>query len=163
MPAPATSTPIARRPLTFIAAALAVAPSALLAVASLWWTASAPAGGGLWPPVRQTLSEAAAAGDVGEVVWQVRTGADPNARFPVRAGLLADDAVTATPLEAAVWAHDTEMLSLLIAQGAIVDRPTATTLRCINLERGGDARIDALLPAGDAVSAPACDTALPAR
>jgi hypothetical protein len=163
MPASVRSLPTARRTITLIAAALALAPSALLAIASLWWTMSAPAGGGLWPPVRQTLSEAAAAGDVGEVVWQVQTGADPNARFPVRAGLLADDAVTTTPLEAAVWAHDAEMVSLLLAHGAIVDPPTVTTLRCINLEHGADSRIDALLPAGAPVSSAACDTALPAR
>ena len=163
MPASTTSDSIAHRRLTFIAAALAVGPAALLAIASVWWTVSAPAGGGLWPPVRQTLSEAAAAGDVGEVVWQVQTGVDPNARFPVRTGLLADDPVTVTPLEAAVWARDSDMLSLLIGQGAVIDRPTLTTLRCINLERGNDPRIDALLPPGDAASTSACDPALLAR
>ena len=146
-----------------MAAVLAIAPSLLLALASGWWTLSSLWGGGLWPPVAQSLSEAAAVGDVGEVLWQVQTGADPNARFPVRAGLISDAALTVTPLEAAVWGRDAEMLELLIAHGAIVDRPMRITLRCINQERGDDARIAALLPVDGTPSATACDTAVRTR
>jgi hypothetical protein len=97
------------------------------------------------------------------VVWQVQTGVDPNARFSVRKDLLADDPVTVTPLEAAVWSHDADMIQLLIERGAVIDQATSIRLRCINREHGGDARIDALLPPGEPASPDACDTAVPAR
>ena len=96
---------------------------------------------------------------MGEAVWQIQLGADPNARARVRPGMLIESGVILTPLEAAVWVHDPYMLQLLIEHGAIIDRQTLARLWCVNVARGGDKRIEALLPPLDSGLPSGCDTA----
>ena len=74
-----------------------------------------------WPRTSMTLSEAAATGDAGEVVRLLGQGQDPNARYFVKAGLLARRSVVVTPLEAAVHAGDPQIEALLIRAGATQD------------------------------------------
>jgi hypothetical protein len=71
-----------------------------------------------WPRVSVTLSEAAAAGDAGEVVRLLEQGHDPNGRYAVKAGLLAGRSLVVTPLEAAARAGHPQVESLLIGAGA---------------------------------------------
>jgi hypothetical protein len=154
--------PDAVRRLRILAIALAAAPSALLAVASLWWTVDAARGGGLWGPEPVSLSEAVITRDRGEVEWQIGTGADPNAPSRIRAGMLMDGAVTMTPLAAAVWERLPDLLEMLIHHGAVPDGAELVQLRCFNQARP-DEEVRAILERYGSDPLPSCDTASPAR
>ena len=82
------------------------------------------------PVVTLNLSEAVAVRDGAEMVRLIESGEDPNARRPVRAGLLGDDAVNATPLEAAVSIRRSELMVWLYDSGARTDAATWTRLWC---------------------------------
>ena len=84
----------------------------------------------IWPRQRLNLSEAAAVRDVAEIVRLIESSEDPDAARDVRPGLLADTAVRATPLEAAVAMRDPEIARVLLANGAVMDAPVWTRLRC---------------------------------
>lgn len=71
-----------------------------------------------WPHVSITLSEAAAAGDAGEVVRLLGQGQDPNGRYTVKAGLLAGRRLVVTPLDAAARAGNPQIEALLVGAGA---------------------------------------------
>lgn len=88
----------------------------------------------LWKGGSLTLSEAAALRDAGEVVRQIASGADPNAAYPLRPGVLA--ASSLTPLEAAVGARRAEMVQLLAVHGARVDAEGWRRLHCFALRTG---------------------------
>jgi hypothetical protein len=99
--------------------AAAALPSGVLAVATLTWLALAPFGAHpFWPIQPLTLSEAAALRDAGEVARLLADGVDPNARYPIRAGFLASNAVVMTPVEAAQMADRPEIVKILIYAGA---------------------------------------------
>ena len=72
-----------------------------------------------WPAVPLTLSEAAALRDGGEVARLLASGQDPNARYPIRAGFLLNDAVELTPVEAARMADRPEIVQILVYAGAV--------------------------------------------
>jgi len=79
-----------------------------------------------------TLSEAAALHDQGELVRLIASGRDPDAVYPLRAGVLAARALT--PLEAAVGARRAEMINLLILGGATMDAGRWRRLHCFAVE-----------------------------
>ena len=81
-----------------------------------------------WKGGSLTLSEAAALRDAGEVARQIAAGADPNATYPLRPGVLA--ALSLTPLEAAVGARRPEIVQLLVLRGAKVDAAGWRRLHC---------------------------------
>jgi len=93
------------------------------AMAPLFWR-----GGSL------NLAEAAALRDAGEVVRQIAAGADPNATYPLRPGVIA--ALSVTPLEAAVGSRRAEMVDLLMLHGAKVDADQWQRLHCFALRTG---------------------------
>jgi hypothetical protein len=68
------------------------------------------------------------------VVRQIASGADPNATYPLRPGVLA--ASSLTPLEAAVGARRAEMVQLLVVHGARVDAEGWRRLHCFALRTG---------------------------
>jgi hypothetical protein len=145
-----------------VAAALAFLPAGAVATAGLWWTLATFWGGGLWPAQPVTLAEAAATRDEAEVERLIGYGDNPNAPADVRPGLLAVAAVRVTPLEAAVWSRDAEMLALLLRNGAIATSSQLRTLRCLN-DRWHDADVRATLERLGADPWPACDTAAPPK
>jgi len=85
----------------------------------------------LWPPTPMTLPEAVWLDDGGAVVRLIQNGAAPNAKGTLRAGLVGDTSVEATPLEVAVLSMRPEMVDLLVREGATVDESSAVTLICL--------------------------------
>lgn len=84
----------------------------------------------LWAVEPLTLSEAAALRDNGEVVRLIESGADVNARSVVRADVFSEQALTMTPLEAAVAGERADMVELLLEHGARADATLWTRLMC---------------------------------
>lgn len=84
-----------------------------------------------WPRTSLNLSEAAAVRDHAEVARLLETGESPNARRPVRPGLVGNDVeVEATPLEAAVSIRRPELMDLLFERGARPSTADWLHLRC---------------------------------
>ena len=122
-----------------------VIPALMLACASAVWTLGGLAGGGLWPAVHVTLSDAAATRDRGEAARLIAMGEDPNRPARVRAGLLpGGKSQVITPLEAALAVRRTEMAQMLLDHGARVDAPQLRALRCYS-EQFRDADVRAFL------------------
>jgi hypothetical protein len=85
----------------------------------------------LWQQPELNLSEAAAVRDSAEIVRLIEEHSeDPNAVREVRPGLLADQAIRVTPLEAAVAAKDVEIARVLLVNGATMDADVWNHLRC---------------------------------
>ena len=101
------------------------------ALPALIATAAAAAAPAFWKGGSLTLSEAAALRDAGEVVRQIASGADPNATYPLRPGIL--DASSLTPLEAAVDSRRAEMVDVLMGHGAKVSADEWHRLHCAAL------------------------------
>ena len=122
-----------QRPPLLIACAvpplIAVAVSAVILV-----TAAAGGSPPFWTGGALTLSEAAALRDQGEVTRLTLAGADPNAPYSLRPGILA--AASLTPLEAAVGARRAEMVELLMLHGAREDETSWRRLHCFALGTG---------------------------
>jgi hypothetical protein len=70
----------------------------------------------LWEPLN--LAEAAALRDRGEVSRLLAQGANPNATYRVRRGMIRDHQVQMTPMAAAVAARRDEIVQLLLDGGA---------------------------------------------
>jgi hypothetical protein len=99
-------------------------PGLALALATVTWLAMAVAGRHpFWPIEQQTLSEAVASRDFGEVARLLAEGQDPNARYAIRAGLVGEQAVEMTPLEAAAAADLRELVPMLVYAGAVAPTP----------------------------------------
>lgn len=113
--------------------------AALPALVAIVIAAAAPLS---WKGGPLTLSEAAALRDAGEVVRQIASGADPNAAYPLRPGVLA--ASTLTPLEAAVGARRPEIVQLLVLHGAKVDAAEWRRLNCFAIGLGATDVVKAL-------------------
>ena len=97
---------------------IAGAPLAALMLARVVLIALSLAGRPLfWATEPLTLAEAAAVRDGGEVARLIADGADPNARYRVRRGMVRGR-LEATPLEAARAARRPEIVQLLLDSGA---------------------------------------------
>ena len=108
----------------------AALPGLGLVIATVIWLLMAVAGRHpFWPIEPQTLSEAVAARDFGEVGRLLAEGQDPNARYAIRAGLLGDRAVEMTPIEAAEAANLRELVPMLVYAGAVAPVPEPSTGR----------------------------------
>lgn len=124
---------------------LAVAPAIVLAIASLAWTAGGLAGGGLWPPRTETLSEAAATRNKAEAARLIALGEDPNRPARVREGLLpGGKSRVITPIEAAVAVRRPDMAQMLLDYGVVLDSERLRLLRCSS-ERLQDSDLRAFL------------------
>lgn len=113
----------------------------------------------MWPHEPYNLAEAAGVREEPEVVRLLEKGGDPNARYPVRAGLIFDQTMTLTPVEAAIARDAPEVLRWLVQNGAAMDGERWRYLRCI--AEGDDVIefVDGLRPEGvslncDGVTAP---------
>jgi hypothetical protein len=108
----------------------------------------------IWPHQSLSLAEAAGVRDEAEVTRLVEDGADPNARYPVRPGVVFDVAMRLTPLEAAVAARDPEMVDRLLTLGAVMDATLWGYLRCIADDRRVGPMLDSRRPEGSVAN---CD------
>ena len=102
-----------------------------------------------------SLAEAAGNRDAAEVMLRLAQGEDVNRAVEVRIPQRFNQPITLTPLEAAVASERTYMIDLMLAQGAVMDGPTLTRLRCF-AERRKDRGTIAYLAAKDP-SPLACD------
>jgi hypothetical protein len=137
-------------------AVIALLPALALAALSLYWALGAVGGHGLWPADDVTLPEAVATRNSAEAARLIGLGQNPNARDRVRAGILAGHDIWVTPLEAAVWTRDANLVKMLLNYGAVTDRREARILRCIAGAAAGREMHDVL--AGlSSEDWPACD------
>ena len=113
-------------------AAIAVgAPGCVLAVLSvIALTIAAFGDHPMWPHQPLNLAEAAITREEAEAIRLIEDGHDPNARYPVRTGLMFDHPTSLTPLEAAVARDDVPTLRQLLARGALMDAAIWIRLRC---------------------------------
>jgi hypothetical protein len=131
-------------------AAIAVgAPGCLLAAASLVALTMAVFGEHpMWPHEEVNLAEAAGVREEAEVTRLIEQGHDPNARYPVRAGLLFERTVRLTPLEAAVVNGDASIAGHLFTRGVALDASSWVALRCFAADSRVAPVLDEHRPAG---------------
>jgi len=132
------------------AAAIALAaPGCLLAVATgIGLVMTVFGQSPMWPHVSVNLAEAAGASDESEMIRLIEDGADPNDRYPIRAGLIFGYPMHLTPLEAAVANDDQTIVARLVEKGAKLDAPMWTHLRCIAEGNKVPPVLDELRPSG---------------
>jgi hypothetical protein len=133
----------------WIIAAVALPPvfvaTAWLVVLAWWWvTGQHP----IWTMAPGNLAEAAAFRDGADVVRRVARGEDPNQPGRIRAGIIASDAVTLRPLEAAAAVREREMVQLLLEVGAIFDTALWQRAWCISDASSVREVLDAHRPSG---------------
>jgi hypothetical protein len=115
--------------------AVVAAPGVVLAAVLAAALALSAAGRSpIWPDQRINLSEAVAAGADAEIL-RLR-GSRLDVAYEVRPGLLSDQAMRATPLEAAVLAHRTDYLDRLLGDAAPLDAASWNRLRCLTDDDG---------------------------
>lgn len=99
--------------------AIAAAPPLALALAALLLATGLPGvRNAFWHIESVNLAEAAALRDLARVRRLVEEGADPDARLPVRAGILGADGREMTALEAAKETGASDTIDLLLELGA---------------------------------------------
>jgi hypothetical protein len=136
---------------------LGCVPAITVALIGAWALVANTAGGWVWPPDEVNVSEAVATGNYAELVAQVEVGADPTRSRTVRAPFLSSEAVTVTPLEAAVLGRNATMMELLLARGVVVTPSMAGALKCLNAahpDQDVKNLLDKLVP-GDMPACPA--------
>lgn len=106
-------------------------PGALLVAATAVMLLAVPFGiDPMWHVESVSLPEASALRDNGEVMRLIGLGADPNQAGAVRKDLAHNEEFVLTPLEAAVSIDRTDMVELLLENGARMDAATWTRLMC---------------------------------
>ena len=100
---------------------LAIAAPGLLlsAVLALFLALAAATAHPMWRWEPLNLSEAAALRDAGEVARLLDEGRDPNRAYVVRAGLLSEQPLELTPMQAAEAARRDEIVQLLRDYGVV--------------------------------------------
>ncbi len=103
----------------------------------------------VWNVRARSISEAAAFRDAGAVVRLAKPGSNLNQPQSVRAGIISDQPLMLTPIEAAAVSRQSEMVQLLLNLGASLD-DAAEWQRAWCLAGDSEARIllDAHRPSG---------------
>jgi hypothetical protein len=98
----------------------------------------------LWRETRLTLAEATAIRDRGMALKLVWDGADPNAAQYVRPRIIRQQAMTVTPLEAAVATRELYMVEFLLEHGARIDERQRAVLLCLAANEEADSIVEFL-------------------
>jgi len=118
-----------------LAATSVLAAPALLAVAGVVLVVGAIVGWEpLWSEPQVNLAEAAALNDRGTIQRLIASGADPNARAPVRAPILKSHDIVVTPLEAAVGTRTPTTIEFLLTRGARMDSHERAVMFCLAMK-----------------------------
>jgi hypothetical protein len=118
-----------------LAAASVLAAPALLAAAAVALVAGAMVGWEpFWSEPQLNLAEAAALNDRGTIQRLIASGADPNARAPVRAPILKSHEIVVTPLEAAVGTRTPATIEFLLMRGARMDSHERAVMFCLAMK-----------------------------
>lgn len=146
-----TPTPRPLKGATWRLAIVATLPLLAAFAVAVWLLVSWALGGQpFWYTPVVNLSEAAATHDTGEAYRLIAyEKQDPNRKWPIRAGLLANREVLLTPLEAAVEARRLQMVRLLVYYGARVEASQRATLICTAEARADRETVDFLITTGD--------------
>lgn len=112
----------------------------LIGMAALFVLAGATFGAHpLWNELELTISEAAALKDRGTIQRLIWEGVDPNRRSLVRGGVLKNEEMYLTPLEASVGTRASTTMRFLLTQGALMDDGDRTVLVCLAIkEKAGE-------------------------
>lgn len=113
-----------------IVSLMALAPALVVSGASAAYLAGAASNRMFWGAKEETLPEAVASRNVGEIVRLLGLGADPNRPATVREGFVSDDELVLTPLQAAVAKGHADLLQLLLDYGALPTTDDVKVLRC---------------------------------
>ena len=136
----------------------AVAPAVVLVCVEfgvLVW--ASVAGHPRWPDEHLNLSEAAATRDTAEMVRLIDGGHDPNGHYPVRPGLVDNNAeVHITPLEAAIAIRRAELVDLLFKDGVRLTADEWARLRCVAAMSDDEELIAAVDKGGSGQRDPSC-------
>ena len=117
--------------INWAAVALACPPVALCAFLSVVIALSVAGRNPFWPDQRVNVAEAIAANDDATLLQLMEGGADLSRVYEIRAGLLTDSSVKATPLEVSVLAHRIDVLDRLLKTGARLDAASWGRVRCL--------------------------------
>jgi hypothetical protein len=118
-----------------VAATSVLAAPALLAVSAVVLALGALVGWEpFWSEPPLNLAEAAALNDRGTIQRLIESGADPNARAPVRPPILKSHEVVVTPLEAAVGTRTPTTIEFLLTRGARMDSHERTVMFCLAMK-----------------------------
>lgn len=135
-------------------------PALVLAAATVVLSGLGLAGANpLWPRTEVTFSEAAAARDKASVMQWLDEGRDPYRRYRIRAGLLGEEALDLTPMEAAIRENRDEIVALLLERGSATANAAGL---CGWLRQAIERRSEAIPPilrAADPDGAAACASA----
>ena len=114
----------------------------------------------MWSEDRVNISEAEALQDGATVMHMMRRGESARERHLVRAGILSDEAVWLTPLEAGIAARRPDVVELVLKESRGIDWTTWSDAKCLADDTGIERVIDAYRPAmppGVALDCPAMD------
>lgn len=122
------------------ALAIAVPGGALAMVSLALLMSTAMHRGPLWSDRAINVSEAAATRDRATMMRLIDEGSDPAKAYPVAAGILSDQPLQLTPLEAAIAARRPEVVDLLLWRMQRRDASVLARASCL-ARRGGDSEV----------------------
>jgi len=137
---PRVSTPV----LIAAAAPASLATLAVVVFMVVEWSGTTLSSEG---PTRN-LAEAAAIGNVSEVVRFLQAGEDPNRLVDVRPFVISSSIRRVTGVEAAVWDRSAELIQLLDRSGALADAASRRRLTCLAADLRADDIVKYLAPDG---------------
>jgi hypothetical protein len=113
------------------------APAGLLGIATIGILIGSLLGWApLWPTEDFNMAELAGMKNMAGVLAAQRSGADINAKYRVRAGIITQGAVEATPLDAAIFSRENWFVQFMLDNGARITDANRTTLACLARELG---------------------------
>ena len=117
----------------------ALAPPLLIGIAALSVLGGSIVGvHPLWHEPELTISEAAALKDRGTIQRLIWEGVDPNRRSRVRGGVLKNEELNVTPLEASVGTRTPVTMEFLLMHGALMDDRDRKVLVCLATKEKAD-------------------------
>ncbi len=133
--------------------AIVVVSAPVVAMACAWLAVLALAGTGphpIWSLDARNLAEAAAFRDGGAIVRFMEAGEDPRQPVLVRPGVIAEEGMTLTAIDAAVVAKRPEIVQLLFDLGLSLDAASWTQAWCLADDGGVRGVLQAHRPDGAA-------------